>query len=50
MTAVQERYKDNVDKRIPGPRSSISDKVWLLLQIIKLDGQPSKKLGWQHAK
>ncbi|KAI0991004.1 hypothetical protein K3495_g17183, partial [Podosphaera aphanis] len=26
------------------------DRVWLLLRNIKLDGQPSKKLGWQHAK
>ncbi|KAI0991556.1 hypothetical protein K3495_g16631, partial [Podosphaera aphanis] len=51
MAAVQERYKDQADrKRQPAPRYMKGDKVWLLLRNIKLDGQPSKKLSWTHAK
>ena len=51
MAAIQERYKDSTDKkRHPAPRYEVGDKVWLLLQNIRLEDQPSKKLGWQHAK
>lgn len=51
MAALQERSKETADKkRQPSPRYSVGDKVWLLLRNIKLDGQASKKLGWQHAK
>ncbi|KAI0991249.1 hypothetical protein K3495_g16938, partial [Podosphaera aphanis] len=51
MAAVQLRTKEQADKRRqPAPRYVVGDRVWLLLRNIKLDGQPSKKLGWQHAK
>ncbi|KAI0997400.1 hypothetical protein K3495_g10786 [Podosphaera aphanis] len=51
MAAVQERNKEVYNKnRQPAPRYMVGDKVWLLLRNIKLEGQPSKKLGWQHAK
>ena len=51
MAAIQERFKDSTDKkRHPAPRYEVGDKVWLLLQNIRLEDQPSKKLGWQHAK
>ena len=51
MAAIQERHKDFTDrKRQPAPRYEVGDKVWLLLRNIRLEDQPSKKLGWQHAK
>ncbi|KAI1000197.1 hypothetical protein K3495_g8004 [Podosphaera aphanis] len=51
MAAVQERNKEVYNKnRQPAPRYMVGDKVWLLLRNIKLEGQPSKNLGWQHAK
>ena len=51
MAAIQERYKDLTDKkRHLAPRYEVGDEVWLLLQNIRLEDQPSKKLGWQHAK
>ncbi|KAI0998363.1 hypothetical protein K3495_g9834 [Podosphaera aphanis] len=51
MAAVQERSKYQANKRRnPASRYVVVDKVWLLLRNIKLDGQPSKKLGLQHAK
>lgn len=51
MASVQHRFKECADKkRQPASRYNIGDKVWLLLRNIKLDGQPSRKLAWQHAK
>lgn len=51
MVTIQENQKELADrKRQPSSRYVVGDKLWLLLRNIKLDGQPSKKLGWQHAK
>ena len=39
MAAVQERSKENADKRRqPAPRYKNGDNVWLLLKNIKLNG------------